>query len=78
MLLADHVKSGTHWKHHLHCWSDHFGYSSRQPKPATFIVAEWLVEIVRFFVESSSALKKELIAHFSVFFSQLFRGWPNF
>jgi hypothetical protein len=37
-----------------------FVYKSRQPKPTTFIVAKWLVEIVGLF----SAMQKKLIAHF--------------
>ena len=47
-------------------------YSS---KPTTFIVAEWLVEIV---VGSSSALQKESIAHFSAILASCLGGWPNF
>jgi hypothetical protein len=53
-------------------------YSRGQPKPATFIVAEQLVETVQFFVGSSSALKKESIAHFSGFLANCLGCRQNF
>ena len=58
-------------------FSSYLTYSSGQPKPANFIVAEQLMEVV-LFLRIIFSFEKGVNCTFFSIFSQLFRGPPNF